>query len=619
MFSLSVRRLPRLAVAAVAAALAVAGLTLSAPLAHAQAAQDISVSLSPSSGTDFSSDSGTLSWSLPSEAVGEYVAAFMYPGTAPWDGASADAALGVTAVSPGEYFGNFYSGYPTAVTATAGSTGWPDAGSGYVSFESSVSYASTAAFEAADGPGVYTLGVVVFDSSGQPVLDASGNAVTGSLLVDLGASGDSWSVDTAVGTTMALSGSGTSGSLGDSVSLAASVSADDGSSPAGGVNFYAGDSASGTPLNGSSPVAVSGGTASFSGSSGYPSGLAGGQEYTAVFVPSDAGDYTASQVTSSVDLIFEDATLTVTAAQDPGSATSADLTATLSTSPDSLATVLGELPGSGVDFVVDGTAVSNVSQGAQVPFTFSSSGVATAVVSGLSAGTHAFTAELANSSDGILGPGEGYSVTAATTTLATGPFTASTALTVSAAEDSATLTATVLSPINVTEVPAGTVTFTDGSTVLGTATLSGTAGSGEATASVTDPNGDRGGTYDYTATFTPASTTQYATGSTTSVDATTHNGSGVAWTATSPNIIGPPIVPGYLSAGEVANWTSGTAAFEWFADGKQVQTDNEDLIVLNDSEIGDTITVEDIGVLEPVDDVRIDVTATSSATAPVTG
>jgi hypothetical protein len=620
MFSDSVRRLSRFAAAGFAAALVVAGLGLGAQAAHAQTTQDISVSLSPTSGVDYGSDTGTLSWTLPSECVasGVNVNAVLYPGTAAWDAAAVNEAEGNAPQSVN--YGVFYS--PTAApTAAAGSAAWPDvAAPGYVNDSTGATVASTSAFEAAQGPGVYTLGVACVNATTfAPILDSSGNAVTGSLLVDLSASG-AWSVDTAVGTTTALAGSGTSGNLGSSVSLTATVTAADGSAPAGGVNFYAGSSATGTPLNGSTPVPVgSGGTASFSGSSGYGTGNPGDQPFTAVFVPTDASDYTPSQVTSSVPLIFEDATLTVTAVQDPTSATSADVTATLSTSPDSLATVLAGLPGGGVNFVVDGTSVNNTVGGVPAPFFFNSSGVATDVVTGLSAGTHTFTAQLEDLADVTQGPGDGYNVTATTASLTTSPFTAATALTVSAAEDSATLTATVLGPLNTTEVPAGTVTFANGATVLGTATLSGTAGSGEATASVTDPNGDRGGTYDYTATFTPADTTQYATGSTTSLVASTHSGSGVAWTATSPNIIGQPVVPAFLSADTVANWTSGTATFEWFADGKQVETPNEDLLTLTNSLVGDTITVEDTGVLEPIDDVRIDVTGTSSATAPVTG
>jgi hypothetical protein len=391
------RRLPRLAVGVLAAALAVVGgIALSPPSARAAsspAIHHITVSLKPTSGTSYATDTGTLSWTVPSACVqqagqtGPYLAAFLYSGTAPWDLTTINMALGDSGQT--QYFGNFYLSYPNAVTSAAGSTNWPNVASGYQDFESGVTYASTAAYVAASGAGVWTLGVACFDSAGQPVLASDGKPVGGSLLLNMSANG-SWGIDPAVGTSIALSGHGTVSPLPDKASLTATVRAVNGSTPAGGVNFYAGPAATGTPLNGSTPVPVgSNGQATYSGPSGYLNDEGGPQEYTVVFVPTDANSYTPCTLVRSINLIDEDLSVHVTAAQDPSSPGTVDLTAHVFGKP--VTDLYDELV-TGVEFIVDGGSPgTNLLLG--------STGVATTQITGVALGSHTISVQVTGTED----------------------------------------------------------------------------------------------------------------------------------------------------------------------------------------------------------------------------
>src|SRR5262249_53325190 len=134
------------------------------------------------------------------------------------------------------------------------------------------------------------------------------------------------------------------------------------------------------------------------------------------FVPTKPASYTPSSVSANINLIAEVVHITVTAKKDPNSATSVDLTATAAGRPTNLATLI---PGGGVDFIVDGTVVSNLSGSFPAPFAFNSSGVATATITGLAPGAHVFSAQLADSNDDVLNPtvGDKVTVNSATVTI----------------------------------------------------------------------------------------------------------------------------------------------------------------------------------------------------------
>jgi hypothetical protein len=396
-----------------AASAALAAVAVGAAPAYAQTT-GASLSLSPSSGSDFTSDAATLSWTLPSACVGNEVDTFMYKGTGAWNAAAINTAEGNNGGQT-----TYYDFYDNAdATSATGSTSWPNVSSGYTDYgtQSTPAYTSTGALVAAEGTGYYTLAIAcVSPSTYEPITDSSGNPIAAYTLVDLGATGNSWAESSATATQVALSGVGTAGKAND-VALKATVTASDGSVPAGGVNFYAGTSATGTPLNGSTPVELnSKGVATYAGSSGY-SGVQGAQDYTVQFVPSNPADYVPSSTTAAIDLIAEAVGIEVTAQQDATTPSSLDVTATADGVPTSLSTLI---PGGGVDFIVDGTVYSSSSGGFPAPFAFNSSGEASTTITGLPAGTHTVTVQLADASNDPLGPSEGYAVAANTATAST--------------------------------------------------------------------------------------------------------------------------------------------------------------------------------------------------------
>jgi hypothetical protein len=405
-----VSRGSRAVVAAFAATAAVAGgavLTAAPALAQSGA----SVSLSPSSGSDFSSDSATLSWSVPSACAGNEVDAFLYKGSGPWNAAAINTAEGNNGGQTAYY--NFSTDTDAAAT---GSTSWPNVSDGYTDFGTTTTpvYGSTAALVSSLGTGYYTIAIAcVNPATFAPITGSSGNPIAAVTYVDLGASGDSWAEApaSAVGTQVALSGVGTSGKL-TAVALKATVTASNGSTPAGTVNFYAAANGTGTPLN-STPIPVNNGVAVFAGGSGYSSSVHGAQAYTAVFTPSNEDSYIPSTTTTSVDLIFEAVGILVTATEDATTPSSLDVTATAVGIPYSLSSLI---PSGGVDFIVDGTTYTASSNGVAAPFAFNSDGEATDTITGLPAGTHTVTVQLADASNDPLNAAVGYAVVSNTAT-----------------------------------------------------------------------------------------------------------------------------------------------------------------------------------------------------------
>jgi hypothetical protein len=381
----------------------------------ARADTGTSLSLSPSSGSDFTSDAATLSWTVPSACVGNLVEVVLYPGTGAWNATAINTAVGNNGGQT-----TYYDFYNATASATTGSTSWPNVANGYTDFgtASTPAFSDTGDLVAALGTGYYTIGIACINATTlAPVTDSSGNPVSAYTLVNLGATGNSWAQSTATATQVALSGVGTAGSV-DIVALKASVTASNGSVPAGGVNFYAAASATGTPLNGSTPVNVGpNGDAIFIGGSGYPSDIKGAQEYTAVFVPSNSANYVTTSTIASVNLISEAVLIKVTAKQDATTPSSLDVTATAIGAPTNLADLI---PGGGVDFIVDGNVYTTTSSaGNTAPFPFNSDGVASTTIAGLASGSHTVTVQLADAANDSLDQAVGYEVLANTVTATT--------------------------------------------------------------------------------------------------------------------------------------------------------------------------------------------------------
>jgi hypothetical protein len=417
MHSGSVKRKPRIVLALSAAAVAtIAAGTLSASPAGAATSASaatsstgISMSLSPKSGSDYSTDAATLSWTVPSACVGQEVDAFLYKGTGRWNKAAINTAEGNNGGQT-TYF-DFSSNNPATAT---GSASWPNVSPGYYDYgESSVVvYPTTAALVGNEGTGLYTIAIAcVNGKTYTPILNSSGGAIDHSFVLDIGATGNSWKVLPGIGTQITLTGHGTAdaNTVKGHVSLTAHVTASNNAVPAGGVNFYAGTGPGTTLLLNSTPVPVaSNGTAHYSGPNGFPSGVVGGQTYYADFVPANPHRYTPTTVTAVVNLIMEWATVKVTATADPSSATSLDLVAHGTGKPTNLVTLD---PQGGVNFVVDGNVISqNFGDGSR-PFPFNADGYASYIVTGLKPGTHTITAELTDANDDSLVPAVGYVVT----------------------------------------------------------------------------------------------------------------------------------------------------------------------------------------------------------------
>jgi hypothetical protein len=183
-----------------------------------------------------------------------------------------------------------------------------------------------------------------------------------------------------------------------------------------------------------------------------------------------------------------------------------------------------------------------------------------------------------------------------------------TSVSLSAASGGLQVTATVAGPAGSTTAPAGTVTFTDGSASLGSATLK-AGGSGTATASVMD-HALPAGANDFTATFSPSNTTAFA-GSTGTLDITLPVG--ITWVQP-----GSPTISGTAAVGDTLTVKPGTwgpagvqLAYQWYANGSAISGATGTTLGLGTSEFGKKITVTVTGFIAG------DVAA--SATSPATG
>jgi hypothetical protein len=538
----SVRRTPRIVLAVLAAALAALAAVMApgaSPAWAATTAQDITVSLSPTSGSDYTTDTGTLSWTLSGACVGQYVGDFIYQGTAPWDLTTIKQALGAATAS--QYFGYFLFSGP--LTTTTGSTSWPNvAAPGYMSTENPATYATTGDLVAAQGTGTYTIGLVCTNSTGTaPLIDSSGNPIAGSIILTIGATGNSWAVDVgAVPTQTALTG--TSQAIGQ-VTLTATEttpdgsapdgsapdgSAPDGSAPDGSVNFYLGNSATGTPLNGSTPVPVGGdGQAQWTGA--VP-GQSGGTNFTAQFTPASGSPDTPSADTQNVAVIVNDVTIAFTATQDPATPSSVDITATATLTKGQATTIQQAFAGgpASVNLVEDGGVLGDDTNTDCA--SVNTSNVATYTMTDVT-GSHTFSVvpSIGCEIDPVLDPtptdqivnfayqsGTAVTVTpASAVTVGTGPYASKVSLTGKGTGTgyvlTASATAVTSSGTPTTVAPVGTITFKNGSTVLATDQVTAPAGSHTETATLTLTS-LTAAPYHFTATFTPTSSTDFTTG-----------------------------------------------------------------------------------------------------------
>jgi hypothetical protein len=141
----------------------------------------------------------------------------------------------------------------------------------------------------------------------------------------------------AVVTTTSLAASNTNPASGQQITLTATVTAADGSSPVGSVQFFDGGTALGTP------VAVSGGTATRQFSSTVP----GQHSLTATFTPTDSNAFTGS-TSNPVIVTVQAAALAITTTRlanaKANTAYTATLTATGGTPPYTWAITAGSLP-----------------------------------------------------------------------------------------------------------------------------------------------------------------------------------------------------------------------------------------------------------------------------------
>ena len=260
----------------------------------------------------------------------------------------------------------------------------------------------------------------------------------------------------AVATTTTLTASPTQTNAGQNVTLTATVAAKSGSTPAGTVTFLNGTTTLGTgTLNGS-------GVATFSTTS-LPAG-------TDSITASYAGNTTdAASVSSAVSVTINSSTAstTTTLTASPTQTNAGQnvmLTATV-------AAKSGSTPAGTVTFLNNGASIGTG--------TLNGSGVATLSTTSLPAGADSITASYAGNSSDAASLSSAVSVTinanaaATTTTLTASP-------TQTNAGQNVTLTATVGAKSGST--PAGTVTFLNSGTSIGTGTLN---GSGVATLNTT--------------------------------------------------------------------------------------------------------------------------------------
>lgn len=619
----SVRRLPRTVLAVLAVVLAAlagtaAGTLGASPARAAAAGTDITLSLSPSSGSDYSSDDATLSWNVPTACVGQEIDAFLYKGTTTWDSAAIEEAEGDDG-SQQTYFDFFDNTDATTATASAS---WPNVPSpGYYDYgyAGGAVYASTAALVSAFGTGLYTIGIACVNTTNyKPILDSSGNPEAGSVILDIGASGDSWSVDTSViGTSTTLTG--TSTGIGK-VALTAAVTAASGV-PAGSVNFYdLGSPEPETPLNGSTPVTVGDdGTAEWTGAVPEGPGNAGLVQFTAQFTPASGSADLASTGTGTVEVIVNDVTMTFTATQDPGTPTSVDVTATATLTAGEASTLDGAFTGlAGFVVAEDGSYVTSGCCGLPAVTPFNSSGAGTYTVTGVKAGSHTFSAVACAGGTPVTPSEIGLDLTvkpASPVTVGVEKYASAVSLTGAGTGTGYVLTAAVTSTTSsgaaTTVAPAGTITFRNGSTVLATEAVAPPAGSRTGTASV-KLTSVKAAPYHFTAAFTPTDSADFAVGTGT-LNVTFP--AAITWLVPGTvTITGTPKVGDTLTA-HPGTWTPAGSSFgyQWQADGTPIPGATGPTLTLGPAQYGTRVGVTVTGY-QPGD---IAVQSGSPVTAPV--
>jgi hypothetical protein len=242
--------------------------------------------------------------------------------------------------------------------------------------------------------------------------------------------------------------------VGEAVTFTATVSgvAPGSNTPTGTVTF----SVDGSPA--ASDVALTNGAASFTTSTS----TGGTHTITASYSGVTIGDYvldpsTSSPALSQVVLLLSSTTTVATSGSPAALGQPVIFTATVTGSSSSTL-----VPGSTVTFF-DGT--TSLGTG-----TLGSGGTATLTTSALTGGTHTITAAYGGDSNFL--PSNSSPITQVITPQTT-TTTLTTSLTPAPQGQSITLTATVNGTGTSSFTPGGTVTFFDGSTVLGTSTVSG--------------------------------------------------------------------------------------------------------------------------------------------------
>ena len=220
------------------------------------------------------------------------------------------------------------------------------------------------------------------------------------------------------------------------------------------------------------------------------------------------------------------------------------------------ATVAAATPGSG-------TATGSVAfyEGATLLQTvvLDNAGHATLTTAGLAVGSHAITAQYGGDANVLAG-------TSATATQVVGQGTVTGTVTASSATSavgvSVPITATFTAVAPAAGLPTGTVTFYDGSTVLGTGTLNGSGVATFAAGSLAV------GTHAITATF--AGDTNFATATTASLshDVTATTSSTVVTAASGPAVWGQPVTFIAVVAGPTGSGNAGGVVT--FTDGSTV-------------------------------------------------
>ena len=329
------------------------------------------------------------------------------------------------------------------------------------------------------------LGSGTVSSSGQATLTTTAltpgaNTITASYSGDgtFSTSNGTTSVTvTAAATTTVLTSSASTAPFGESITLSATVTAQSpGSGPAFGVVTFT-DTTSNTVLGTATTNAVSGiatltlgGPTTPGGPAPLPNLSVGTHTIVATFAPGAQGNFAASTSNTLTQVISQSATTTAVSSSVTPSSFGQQVTFTATVAP--VAPGTGSPTGS-VTFV-------DTTSGTTLGTTTLASGTATLNVSNLAIGSHTITATYGGDTNFTTSTGTTTQVvnqSATTSTVVASPSPA-------VFGQSVTLTATVAASGSGTGTPTGTVTFMDGSTALGTATLN---GSGIATINV--PNG----------------------------------------------------------------------------------------------------------------------------------